>query len=390
MFFLYSCNDVERGPVEMDNIAPGQITNVSVIPQPGGAIIEYELPSDPDLLCVEAKYTLPNGDDILINASNGTRSIKLEGFLDIMEYDINITCVDKSGNRSETLVVKITPELAPVKAVLQDMSITPDFGGLNLKWSNPSEADLAILIFMKNKEGKFENIDTYYTSNKVGNYSVRGLEDVESEFAIQLRDKWGNFSEQKTATLTPIFEEQISPENLSLLDFVYTSNIEYGDMSRLPKMWDEQFDDLVTKTSKVPWHASFSISPKPIKLSRIIIWQFAWSSNNYGHYYAAGNGSLYEIYGSSVDVPNTNINDDDWVKLATLPIVKPSGLPNLIGRDYMTDEDFDLAHNKGHEVAIPMDAPPVKHICVKSLKCFGGVDGTFSEIYIFANTKMDK
>lgn len=381
LYCLWACDDVTMEPYATDGEAPGQVTDVVVKPTPGGAEISYMLPSDMDLLYVEAQYTLPNGENVRMNASGNTRIMIVEGFAEVKEYDVALTCVDRSGNRSEPYMVKVTPDTPPVIAVFNTLKVQPDFGGLNLQWDNPTEADLAILIYMKNEEGEFENIDTYYTSSKNGNYSVRGLEDVESEFFIQVRDKWNNYSEKLTESLTPMYEQQIPSSDLKVMEFVYMENLAMSEMSFLPRMWDENFEDNINQTSVVPWSASITVSPIPIRLSRIIIWQYAWPFNNYGHYYAGGNGSLYEIYGTDKDVPSTDMSD--WTLLLTCPISKPSGLPIGIGRDNMSDEDYDLAHNKGHEFVLPLDAPAVRHLRIRAVDCFETVLGTFSELQIF-------
>lgn len=384
ILFLYSCNDVEREPFATDNIAPGQITNVVTKATPGGAEISYDLPQDIDLLHIEAQYFLPNGNKMVINSSSNSKTLNIEGFAEVKEYEITLTSVDRSGNRSEPYIVKVTPDTPPVLAVLNTLKVQPDFGGLNLQWENPTESDLAILIYKKNEEGENENIDTYYTSSKTGNYSVRGLEDVKSEFSIRLRDKWNNFSEIRTEELTPLYEEQISADNLKLLDYAYTDNIKLRDMGFLPKMWDGDLHEImITEESVIPWHASFSVSNKPIRLSRVVFWQFAWSFNNYGHYYAGNNGSLYEIYGSTDEFPTVDMSG--WTLLQTCKIVKPSGLPFILGRENMSEEDFDLAHNKGHEFIIPLDAPAVRHLRIRSVECFGGTIGSFAELQIFGD-----
>lgn len=379
-----ACNDIEREPIVMDKIAPGQITNVTVTPTPGGANITYDLPLDMDLSYIEARYTLPNGKNVLVNSSSNKRMLSIEGFAEIKEYEVTLTSIDRSGNRSESYLVKVTPDTPPVLAVYNTIKIQPDFGGLNLQWSNPTESDLAILIYKKNEDGENENIDTYYTSSKNGNYSVRGLDDVKSEFTIQLRDKWNNFSEKYTETLIPLFETQISANDLKLLEYAYTSNLPMSDMAFLPKMWDNDLHDkMVTEKSQIPWYASFTVANKPIRLSRVIIWQFSWPFNNYGHYYAGNNGSVYEIYGSADEVPTVDMSG--WTLLTTCKIVKPSGLPYVLGRENMSDEDFDLAHNRGHEFILPLDVPAVRHLRIRSVECFGGVIGCFAELQIFGD-----
>lgn len=381
---MAACDDISIEPFATDEIAPGQVADVVVKPTPGGAEISYTLPSDIDLLYVEAQYTLPNGENIRMNASGNVRMLVVEGFAEVKEYDVALTSVDRSGNRSEPYMVKVIPDTPPVVSVFNTLKIQPDFGGLNLQWENPTESDLAILIYAKNDENELENIDTYYTSAKDGNYSVRGLEDVETEFVIKLRDKWNNFSDTKSEILTPMYEAQIPSEDFHLLDYAYTSNIPTSDMAFLSHAWDGDLHEImVTEQSVVPWYASFTIASKPIRLSRLVFWQFGWAFNNYGHYYAGNNGSLYEVYGTADEIPTTDMSG--WSLLATCKIVKPSGLPCVIGRDNMSDEDFDLAHNQGHEFVLPLDAPAVRHLRIRSVGCFGGVIGSFAELQVFGD-----
>lgn len=383
LIILSACEDVEREPVVIDTDAPGQVENVNVTSIPGGAKITYDLPEDIDLLYVQARYMLPNGKEVLTNASRNTRTLIIEGFAEVQEYDIALTTVDISGNCSEPYFLKITPDTPPITSVFSSLKVQADFGGVNLQWDNPTEAELAVFISMKNKEGEWELIDSYYTSQKIGNYSVRGLDDVESEFSVQFRDKWSNYSEIRTDTLTPMYEAKIAAQDIVFLEHAFTSGIPTSDMGRLSMMCDDRFEDNVTNNSIVPWYISFEVDKQPIKLSRIVIWQYSWPFNNYGHYYAGGNGCLYEVYGTDDETPTVDMSG--WKLLATCPIVKPSGLPNNIGRENMTEEDYDLAHNKGHEFIFPLDAPAVRYIRIRSLESFGTSLGAFSEVQIFGS-----
>lgn len=220
-----ACSDIEMEPIATDSVAPGNVSNVVVVPTPGGADISYDLPGDVDLLYIEARYKLPNGQNVLVNSSINSRTLSIEGFAEVKEYDVSLTSVDRSGNRSSSQLIKITPGTPPVISVFESMKVQPDFGGLNLQWDNPTEAEFAVLIYKKNEEGEMENIDTYYTSAKKGNYSVRGLDNIESEFSICLRDKWSNFSNTRKDILTPLYEIQIPSKNFHLLDYAYTSNV---------------------------------------------------------------------------------------------------------------------------------------------------------------------
>ena len=76
-----------------------------------------------------------------------------------------------------------------------------------------------------------------------------------------------------------------------------------------------------------------------------------------------------------------------WTLLQTCDIVKPSGLPYAIGRDNMSDEDFDLAHNKGHEFNIPLDAPSVQYIRIRSVEGFGSNLAVCSELEFYGDPR---
>lgn len=381
LFFFIACEDVERKPIDNDGVAPQQVTDVVVKAIPGGAEITYQLPSDLDLLYIEASYVLPNGEHISVNSSYNGRSIAVEGFAEVKEYQVNLTSIDRSGNRSEPYVVTFTPETPPVIAVFNTIKMQADFGGVNLQWDNPTEAELAILIYKKDEVGDDVNIDTYYTSAKNGTYTLRGQEVEESDFAVKVRDKWNNFSDVKRETLTPIFEEQINKDNFRSLGADYADRVK--DIGNLPKLWNKDHEYNVFGESDYPWYASFNLGQK-VKLSRIVIWQYAWANTlNYGHYYAGGNGKTFEIYGSNDPTPDMS----GWQLLTTCDIVKPSGLPFNIGRDNMSDEDFDLAHNKGHEFNIPLDAPSIQYIRIRSIDTFGTNLATCSEMDFYGNSE---
>lgn len=382
LLFFIACEDVKRTPIDHDDVAPQQVTDVIIEPIPGGAAITYRLPKDPDLLYIEASYVLPNGDQLRVNSSYNGRSVVVEGFAEIKEYQIALTSVDRSGNRSEPYIVTFTPDTPPVISVFNSIEMQADFGGVNLQWDNPTGAELAIMIYKKDEVGDDVNIDTYYTSAKAGNYSVRGQTIEEGHFSVQVRDKWNNFSEIKRKTLTPIYEEKLDRHNFSTLGQDYCDRV--TDYSNVPKFWDDDRENNVFGGSDFPWYASFSLADKPVRLSRIVIWQYAWANSlNYGHYYSGGNGKTFEIYGSNEPTKDMA----GWMLLKTCDIVKPSGLPYALGRENMSDEDFELAHNKGHEFIFPLDAPSVRYIRIRSIDTFGGNLAVCSELEFYGDPR---
>ena len=57
----FSCAEQPIGSIPMDSESPGPVTDIEVTNVPGGADINYKIPSDNDLLYVKASYELENG-----------------------------------------------------------------------------------------------------------------------------------------------------------------------------------------------------------------------------------------------------------------------------------------------------------------------------------------
>lgn len=386
VLLLSACKDVELGPItQEDGTAPAIISDVTVKAIPGGAVITYQLPTDPDLLYVEANYALPNGESKVVTASYNKRSVSVEGFAEVKEYTVSLTSVDRSGNRSTPYMVNFTPDTPPIISILSTLEMQADFGGLHLEWDNPTKAELAILVYRTDSIGDNVMIDTQYSSAANGAYTVRGQDTISTNYSVRLRDKWSNYSEVKSKTLTPIFEVKLDRTKFRALGAEFADRV--GTIGNIPRLWDDNFSDNAITDGKTvaPWYASFSIGDVPVRLSRVVVWQYAWANTmNYGHYYAGNNMRRFELWGSND--PTTDMSG--WVKLQNSEIIKPSGLPIGVGRDNMSNEDFELAHDKGHEFTIPLDAPAVRYIRLVSLEGFETNDlATPSELHFYGDPR---
>ena len=387
LLLFSACKDVELGPITQDDgVAPAIISDVVVKTVPGGAVITYQLPSDPDLLYVEANYVLPNGEQKQITASYNSRSISVEGFAEVKEYEVSLTSVDRSGNRSAPYTVKFTPDTPPIISILNTLTMQADFGGVRFEWDNPTKADLAILIYKKDSIGDNVIIDTQYTSASQGSYTLRGQDTITADYTVRLRDKWSNYSEMKSKTLTPIYEVKLDRSMFRSLGAEFMDRV--GSPSDISRLWDNNFaDNAITDAKTIaPWYASFSIGDTPVRLSRVVIWQYAWANIlNYGHYYAGSNMRRCELWGSN----SPTIDMSGWIRLIDCEIIKPSGLPIKVGRDNMSNEDFELAHDRGHEFMIPLDAPAVRYIRLVSLEGFeSSMLATPAELHFYGDPRV--
>ncbi len=211
---LYQCEEAPDWSGETDSIAPGTVTNAQVINTAGGAIITYNLPGDNDLLGVKALYSYTtDGEELEAYSSAHTDTIKLEGFPDTETRTVQLIAIDKSKNESEPVIVEIQPLTPPVDLVLQSTKVSVAFGGVYVTWENETEADVGVMLYAKDSTGNYTLDYTYYTDEEEGDYSFRGFDAEATDFRLQVRDRWDNYSAALDTTITPLYEEQLYGED---------------------------------------------------------------------------------------------------------------------------------------------------------------------------------
>jgi len=205
---LSGCDEVKNWNDPKDDVAPGKVTNIRVVNVSGGAVIYYTLPADVDLLGAKATFSfgeLPRE----VFSSGMNDSILIEGAPDTKEYIINLHAVDKSGNVSVPELVPIQPLTPPVELVRQTLKVNNTFGGIFLNWDNQYASDIAITVYLENQEGEWEWYDAYHSDAVTGKCAFRGLDAVEQNIRIEIRDKWMNYAEETQTAIEPLYEEEI-------------------------------------------------------------------------------------------------------------------------------------------------------------------------------------
>ncbi|MGV8093125.1 MAG: DUF5000 domain-containing lipoprotein [Mangrovibacterium sp.] len=205
VLLLYQCVAPEEWHDPADNIPPGPVSNVRVENINGGALIIYTLPNDNDVLGAKVVYNLTTGGELMEKyASNDT--IMLEGYGDTNEYTATVYAVDKSGNVSSGILVKINPLMTPIVVMRQSLRINATFGGVQMTWDNALKKDMAVSLYMPDSTDNMVLYDTYFSRDEKGKVIFRGLESEETRFRIELRDRWNNSALPLDTTITPLFE----------------------------------------------------------------------------------------------------------------------------------------------------------------------------------------
>jgi len=364
---MTSCKQERLGPIEKDSMAPGSVTNINVVNLNGAARISYSLPADPDLLYIRAVYTTKQGIVRETKVSRFNSSLTVVGFADTSAYDVKLYAVDKSENASPAIDVTVHPLTPSVFLVRDSLVVNPDFGGINVAYTNSGEESLAIVVLSNDSLGQFSPINTNYTNLKAGNFSARGLPAVPTKFGVYVRDRWGNLSDTLIVTLTPLFEELLDRTKMNGIVLPGDAPLGYG--GNINGLFDGNVNDGFYHTgdaARMPQWFTFDMGVTA-KLSRL-----TWFMRP-GYLYSLHNPRVIEIWGSNSPNPDGSF-DASWTRLVSYTQIKPSGLP----AGQLSSDDIAAA-NAGETVVFPLNAPKVRYIRFKTLKNWS--DGTYVNFY---------
>lgn len=389
--YFMGCDEEPVGQTPTNTIPPGCITNPIVKNIAGGAEITYDLPTDNDLLCVKAIYTINNVEKNT-TASMYNNTLKIEGFGSTDEQTIKLYAVDRSFNMSEPVLVTIHPTTPPVNLIYETLFMERDFGGVQLTWKNTTKADVSIHVLCSDSLGEMVPADIIYTSSVNGKYSLRGFDDSERIFAACIVDRWDNHSDTIQGTYTPYYEAKLDKKNFKRVTFAGDNTVNLGGWN-FEKMWDDIVGEqgwlTLGKENEGKFPVRFTIDlGVTAKLSRYRLWHRD-NVAPYSWLYVGNNVKKWRVYGSAS--PRFDLQSDeaywkeeyrkDWTYLLNCVTIKPSG------EGPVTQEDAEFA-TAGFEFTFPLDAPPVRYLRFEIDETWaGGTELHISELTFWGNNK---
>ena len=350
--------------------APAQVTNVTVRNTPGGAVLKYKVPLDENLLYVRAEYEIQPGVVREAKSSYYKDSLVLEGFGDTRTYEVKLYSVGKNEKTSDYLTVQVNPETAPVKVASKELKST--FGGVSVTVENPHNTDLAIVLMGDlNQSGYLTVLRTFFSSASKVTFACLGLDTIQSNYAVYLRDRWKNISDTTKAVLTPWYEELIPKNNPSWKELELPGDaylpLTSLERYRIPSIWDNVLD--------ISMYASPNDTPMPqwitwgvertIILSRLKVW------HRINDCYTRGNIKIFEMWGSMH--PNLDGSwDESWIPLGRFECLPPSGAENPTADDirYATRDGFDCIIEVSDFAPDPYQ--PVRYFRYKTIETWAG------------------
>jgi hypothetical protein len=382
---FFSCGDkLEHKPLYSDSGKPKTISNIEVENINGGAVITYSLPNNKD---IEYVHAIIEKDGKFVKeymSSVFKDNIVIEGLPDTLEYDVKLRLLNCAKKASEDKVIKIKPQLPVVDMVYNDIKLEPDFGGFRFSWKNKSKYDLSMFSYIRDTLGELQ----VHTIKKVKptdlEFSVDGLDTVNTVCGIKFKDAWGNFSKLYVDSCVPIFEEKIDGSDWEI---VYLESDNYkGDNNDIKKLTDgketDQSHRINPNCDEKKGVGIFTWDAKElIKVSKIRVFiktqSFAWTYNGY-------NMNKFELYGSTT--PSENWDDWDDLTPGMIPeLIKPSGKP--VGQQ--TSADIERA-KKGFDFKTDVkNLGHYRYFRFKALSTFGNEYGRFSitGLYLFGQKK---
>jgi hypothetical protein len=378
-FVWHACEEEPIGQQPTDSVPPGMVSNIQVENTPGGAKLSYTLPDDEDLLYVKAVYTR-NGEVCESRTSLYKDTLKVEGYGDMSQHEVQVIAVDRSRNESSPVSATIQPLEPEVTTIGNTIDLVADFGGVTAQWINNHRAEISVIVSQESDSlMEYVPLETFYSSVTEGAGAIRGMDTIPAKFGVFVQDHWGNRSEMKYFELTPIYETLF--DRLLFRDASLPGDgPHYGGGWSLPHIWDgtkAADQGYSSQGGTGVWPQSITVDLGVLaQISRVRLYQRMGSYS-----FAEGNPRLFEIWGAETLDPSGNW--DSWIKLMDCESIKPSGLP--LGEN--TNEDLEVSR-EGEDFVNSPSNPKVRYIRFKILRTWAGGDNfQICEIEVFGDNR---
>jgi hypothetical protein len=343
---LTGCEESKRYEISSnDNIPPDVPIFIDSKPLPGGARIFYRIPTDEDVLSIEASYQNVEGKTVRFIASYFTDSLEVWGFNNEGEHKINLCAIDRAGNRSgmiEETVVALEP---PVVAVAKSIAVLPSFSSIMLKWNNSLMEPVYVSVdFSYTEKGRVRNHSSVFSSYQLNEKQhIDNLipdENSEVEVSVSVKDKFGNSVSAETTSIVLLTDNELDKTEWTLplpgfsLGGVIQANGNEGDgdMDELIDGITEAsvFQNYYLTNQSNPWNIIIDLGSQK-ELSRIVTHQRytgEQSDSPQGNYYKGDNVLSYNMY-----IWDENTQSWEFVSRNDIltPVVKQTSDYKLLG-----------------------------------------------------------
>lgn len=313
---LGACREEERFQITFNDSEPPQNPIfVDSEPLAGGARVYYLIPSDEDLLYIEASYKNTVGKEVCAISSYFTDHVDVVGFLDAGEHDIILKSVDRAGNKSSGIKAVVESNEAPITTVSNTVEILPSFGSYLVRWQDPEFIPLYVSLKTEYNQGgeKRSFVTEFATAQSetktISNLPLRNGEEV--SVIASVRDKYDNEITLPVNSIVLLVDSPLDkstwtlPEPGTMMGGVaqFNGNVERGEMAFLYDGITEADGEInyCQTDSEEPWNVIVDLGAQ-YNISRILTHQrysgsLDLTTNNVqGAYYRDDNVLAYNLY----------------------------------------------------------------------------------------------
>jgi hypothetical protein len=199
IILLFSgCKEGERYQMAADDSTPPDMpTNLRAIGLNGAARVYFTIPGNEDLMSIEAKC----GDNTFA-VSFYKDSIDVLGLTDEKEYTISVCAVDKSGNKSPSQDVRVTPLESAITKVSKTFRALPGFSGFVIHWKN--ELAEAVNIFVEyefTQNGAKRELLTVFSSKDTAGFAIINDLILSENDQVKVKVSAGDRFDNRSATI---------------------------------------------------------------------------------------------------------------------------------------------------------------------------------------------
>jgi hypothetical protein len=344
---IWSCTDAPIGQTPTDGTPPSDVKNLEVESRPGGALLSYIVPAENDISYVKCEYTY-NGEKHVVRSSVYNNSLIIEGLGTEEPLTFTVYVVDHSENTSPGISKTFTPGPPQWKAIIESVELQPIPGGVSVNWHNETATEIGIAVFTEDSLGNFVEKATRYSKNIEGRLSFRPFDAVEYRFGTRITDKWGNVSDMKVGSVTPLPEREFDKSKFREVALP-GDNTSVNNNRPLRNCWDGN--------TEVIWHTiQGEFMPYPMYvtidigvLAQISRMKFRARTN---YYYSSFTWKIFEVWAAKDYKRDMTAEywtgeewktDGDWSLIADCEVKRPSGNPDEI--KIPTGEDLEYAQN---------------------------------------------
>jgi len=308
LLIMAACEEAKRFEISGgDKTPPGEPVFVGSKPLPGGARVFFIPPDDEDVLAIEASYLNADGKKVRFIESYFTDSLDVLGFGKAGAHLIELCAIDRSGNRSTSILAAVEALAPPVELVAKSLKLLPSFASMLVKWTNTLRESVYVTVeysFMLN--GEIHNFTRVFSTFQTEMRPIDSLKLFHNEpvlVKVSVKDKYGNMVSKRDTTIVLLTDELI-PKDRWLLP---VPGITMGIMQADGVNHYMAIDDLIEinissnyfiTTMNNPWNFIIDLGEE-YELSRIVThqrWSGASGISVQGNLYSGNNVLNYNLY----------------------------------------------------------------------------------------------